>query len=95
MAIKQAWADGGGGGGPQGSELDNNAKTWRLMADILNGKLEQLVTLSWTPCLTLASCVGADLGMTLELLSPLVPGYFFTLACAGYCPFHSFGSLSS
>eukprot|EP01113_Clastostelium_recurvatum_P045027 TRINITY_DN7676_c0_g1_i8.p1 TRINITY_DN7676_c0_g1~~TRINITY_DN7676_c0_g1_i8.p1 ORF type:complete len:346 (+),score=54.14 TRINITY_DN7676_c0_g1_i8:417-1454(+) len=44
----------------EGSELDANAKTWRLMADILN-----------------------DVGMTLEMLSPMVPGYFLPLACMG------------
>ncbi|CAI7728792.1 unnamed protein product [Closterium sp. NIES-53] len=44
----------------QGSNLDSNAKQWRLAADVIN-----------------------DVGMLLDLLSPLVPSAFLPLLCLG------------
>ncbi|GJP46950.1 hypothetical protein CLOM_g6189 [Closterium sp. NIES-68] len=44
----------------KGSNLDSNAKQWRLAADVIN-----------------------DVGMLLDLLSPLVPSAFLPLLCLG------------
>ncbi|KAG6547664.1 hypothetical protein Mapa_011113 [Marchantia paleacea] len=44
----------------QGSDLDSNAKQWRLAADLLN-----------------------DMGMLMDLLSPLFPGSFLAIVCIG------------
>ncbi|RAL48391.1 hypothetical protein DM860_005815 [Cuscuta australis] len=44
----------------QGSNLDSNAKTWRLVADLMN-----------------------DLGMLMDLLSPLLPSAFLFILCLG------------
>ncbi|XP_044490708.1 protein root UVB sensitive 3 [Mangifera indica] len=44
----------------QGSNLDSNAKMWRLVADLLN-----------------------DLGMLMDLLSPLFPSVFVFVVCLG------------
>ncbi|XP_078164578.1 root UVB sensitive protein (Protein of unknown function, DUF647) isoform X3 [Carex rostrata] len=44
----------------QGSNLDSNAKMWRLVADFMN-----------------------DLGMLLDLLSPLFPSAFILIVCLG------------
>ncbi|XP_059655689.1 protein root UVB sensitive 3 [Cornus florida] len=44
----------------QGSNLDNNAKMWRLVADLMN-----------------------DLGMLMDLLSPLFPSAFVFIVCLG------------
>ncbi|CAH9101110.1 unnamed protein product [Cuscuta europaea] len=44
----------------QGSNLDSNAKMWRLVADLMN-----------------------DLGMLMDLLSPLIPSAFLFILCLG------------
>lgn len=44
----------------QGSDLDSNAKMWRLVADLMN-----------------------DLGMLMDLLSPLFPSAFIFVVCLG------------
>ncbi|KAL2650196.1 hypothetical protein R1flu_018324 [Riccia fluitans] len=44
----------------QGSNLDSNAKQWRLAADLLN-----------------------DMGMLMDLVSPLFPGSFLPILCIG------------
>lgn len=44
----------------QGSDLDSNAKMWRLVADLMN-----------------------DLGMLMDLLSPLFPSSFLFIVCLG------------
>ncbi|KAA8529344.1 hypothetical protein F0562_033857 [Nyssa sinensis] len=44
----------------QGSNLDSNAKMWRLVADLMN-----------------------DLGMLMDLLSPLFPSAFVLIVCLG------------
>ncbi|XP_021910122.1 protein root UVB sensitive 3 isoform X2 [Carica papaya] len=44
----------------QGSNLDSNAKMWRLVADLMN-----------------------DLGMLMDLLSPLFPSVFILVVCLG------------
>ncbi|KAK3222858.1 hypothetical protein Dsin_009883 [Dipteronia sinensis] len=44
----------------QGSDLDSNAKMWRLVADLMN-----------------------DLGMLMDLLSPLFPSAFLFVVCLG------------
>ncbi|OVA02143.1 FAS1 domain [Macleaya cordata] len=44
----------------QGSNLDSNAKTWRLVADLMN-----------------------DLGMLMDLVSPLFPSAFVVIVCLG------------
>ncbi|KAJ7943345.1 protein root UVB sensitive 3 [Quillaja saponaria] len=44
----------------QGSNLDTNAKTWRLVADLMN-----------------------DIGMLMDLVSPLFPSAFVVIVCLG------------
>jgi hypothetical protein len=44
----------------QGSNLDSNAKMWRLVADLMN-----------------------DLGMLMDLISPLFPSAFVFIVCLG------------
>ncbi|XP_019059333.1 PREDICTED: protein root UVB sensitive 3 isoform X4 [Tarenaya hassleriana] len=44
----------------QGSNLDSNAKMWRLVADLMN-----------------------DIGMLMDLLSPLFPSAFLVIVCLG------------
>jgi hypothetical protein len=44
----------------QGSNLDSNAKMWRLVADLMN-----------------------DIGMLMDLLSPLFPSAFIVVVCLG------------
>ncbi|KDP41301.1 hypothetical protein JCGZ_15708 [Jatropha curcas] len=44
----------------QGSDLDSNAKMWRLVADLMN-----------------------DLGMLMDLISPLLPSAFVFIVCIG------------
>jgi len=44
----------------EGSNLDSNAKMWRLVADLMN-----------------------DIGMLMDLLSPLFPSAFIVVVCLG------------
>ncbi|TYG41657.1 hypothetical protein ES288_D12G192900v1 [Gossypium darwinii] len=55
----------------QGSNLDSNAKMWRLVADLMN-----------------------DLGMLMDLLSPLFPSAFIFIVCLGSLS-RSFTSVAS
>jgi len=59
------------------------------MADIMNGTITTdwcpfYSTVTWLADRWLVGSSRPDIGMTLELLSPLFPPYFFALACAGF-----------
>ncbi|KAJ8431330.1 hypothetical protein Cgig2_013546 [Carnegiea gigantea] len=85
----------------QGSNLDSNAKMWRLVADLMNDLGIILITLTsfWVydivaTCQNMQKMRASDYRMLMDLISPLFPSAFVFIVCLG-CLSRSFTGVAS